>query len=505
MKKAISAILTLMLLVSLAVPVLAADPDFVIENGVLQSYKGAGGDIVIPAGVTEIASYAFSGNAKITGVTIPEGVTKFGDYCFEGCQNLVRVTIPKGMTDLGYMAFYNTPWLAGLGEFPVVNGTLIGYNGAGGAVAIPQGIKAIGGGVLSYNDAITSVVIPEGVTSIGYGAFAGCVNLTNVSVPNSVTEISTRTFADTPWVKTLGEFAILGGVLLKYNGSERIVTVPSGVKAIDAPAFQDTNVTTVTIPEGVTEIRGNLALCGAFVRSRLVAIALPRSLTHIGMFAFGDYAVPNSMDVYYAGTQAEWEQLRAQVESKDSFSNRKLFLGSVHYSSAMPAPETVGGFSDVYRTDYFAAAVLWAVSHAPQITNGVGGGQFGANATVDRAQAVTFLWRAAGCPAPKNTASSFSDVTDPGAWYYSAVLWASEQGITNGVGSGIFGLDGTLAYEQMLTFMTRAAGEDASGADWSAKALAWAAANGLTEDLSFSAAGDCPRCDVVYCLWKQMS
>ena len=170
-----------------------------------------------------------------------------------------------------------------------------------------------------------------------------------------------------------------------------------------------------------------------------------------------------------------------------------------------PEKATVGGFSDVYEDDYYADAVLWAVNHDPQITNGVGGSKFGAAGTVTRAQAVTFLWRAAGCPEPQSTTSPFSDVTDTSAWYYKAVLWAAEKNITNGVGDGKFGLDGTLAYDQMLTFMARAAGADASGADWSDKALAWAAGNGLTEGLNVTAKGDCPRCDVVYCLWKQMA
>jgi hypothetical protein len=233
-------------------------------------------------------------------------------------------------------------------------------------------------------------------------------------------------------------------------------------------------------------------------------------LTDIGPFAFGEH-LPSDKEVYYAGTEAEWNQLREHVESKDDFSNQSLFSATIHYNSAMPVPETVGGFSDVYKTDYFADAVVWAAEKG--ITNGVSGGKFGLDNTVNRAQAVTFLWRAAGCPEPQNMSSSFSDVTDTSAWYYKAVLWAAEQGITTGVSDGKFGLDGTLAYDQMLTFMARAAGADASGADWSNKAMTWANKNGLTEDFpinpftgpAITAKGDCPRCDVVYFLWKQMA
>ena len=67
-----------------------------------------------------------------------------------------------------------------------------------------------------------------------------------------------------------------------------------------------------------------------------------------------------------------------------------------------------------------------------------------------RAEAVTFLWRAAGSPVPGTSRSPFADVTDTGAYYYRAVLWASDQGITGGVGNGQFGLSATLTYDQIL-------------------------------------------------------
>ncbi len=164
---------------------------------------------------------------------------------------------------------------------------------------------------------------------------------------------------------------------------------------------------------------------------------------------------------------------------------------------------TVAGFTDVYVSDYYADAVAWAKDR--EITGGTTPTTFSPSATVTRAQAVTFLWRAAGEPEPASTASPFTDVTDSGQYYYKAVLWAAEQGIVGGVGNGQFSLDGNLSYEQILAMLCRAAGADASGADWSAKALSWAETNGLTDGLAFSAGGSCPRSDVVYCLWKQMA
>ena len=181
-----------------------------------------------------------------------------------------------------------------------------------------------------------------------------------------------------------------------------------------------------------------------------------------------------------------------------------LLLTLVLAAGALPvtAAAVDTGFTDVPDGTYYAEAVAWAVEEG--VTRGTGNGAFSPKSTVTRAEAVTFLWRAAGSPAPTATASGFSDVTDKSAYYYRAVLWAVEQEITNGTGGGHFNLNGTLAYDQIFTFLCRFAGEEARGDDWSAAAVAWARSSGLTSGLSFTAKANCPRSDVVYCLWKQL-
>lgn len=169
---------------------------------------------------------------------------------------------------------------------------------------------------------------------------------------------------------------------------------------------------------------------------------------------------------------------------------------------AKPSP-TVAGFSDVHESDYFAEAVAWAKDSG--ITGGTTATTFSPASTVTRAQAVTFLWRAAGSPQPSTTVSPFSDVTDPSAYYYNAVLWAAEQGITTGVTATTFGTGSAVAYDQMLAFLARAAGADTGSGSWSDAAISWAADNGLTDGLDFTAKGSCPRADVVFCLWKQLA
>lgn len=157
----------------------------------------------------------------------------------------------------------------------------------------------------------------------------------------------------------------------------------------------------------------------------------------------------------------------------------------------------------MFTADYYADAVKWAKDYG--VTNGTSDTTFSPDSTVTRAQAVTFLWRAAGSPEPSSKTSPFTDVTNPSAYYYKPVLWAAEQGITVGVSANTFGLNGTLAYDQMLTFLCRAAGVNAGGSDWSNMALNWAKQNGLTDGLIVTAKANCPRSDVVYCLWKQLA
>lgn len=167
------------------------------------------------------------------------------------------------------------------------------------------------------------------------------------------------------------------------------------------------------------------------------------------------------------------------------------------------APVTVAGFTDVMADDYFAGAVSWAVDNG--VTSGTSKTTFSPYASVTRAQAVTFMWRAAGCPEPAGKTSPFTDVTDASAYYYKPILWAAEKGITSGVSKTLFGVNSPVAYDQMFAFLARFAGTDTGGSgDWSANAISWANSAGLTDGLSFNAKAACPRCDVVYALWKQL-
>ena len=79
--------------------------DFVIENGILKKYKGSGGNVVVPEGVTRIGDRAFSGCENLQSITLPEGVTSIGDWAFYNCKSLQSITLPEGVTSIGNGAF----------------------------------------------------------------------------------------------------------------------------------------------------------------------------------------------------------------------------------------------------------------------------------------------------------------------------------------------------------------------------------------------------------------
>ena len=138
--------------------------------------------------------------------------------------------------------------------------------------------------------------------------------------------------------------------------------------------------------------------------------------------------------------------------------------GSGKYTFTMPASKVeinatfvkeieTSPFSDVSTSAYYYEAVKWAQEKG--ITGGIGNGLFGPNQPCTRAQIVTFLWRAAGSPEPKGTAAGMTDVVS-GSYYEKAVAWAIENGVTTGTTATTFSPDATCTRAQAVTFLARA-------------------------------------------------
>ena len=167
-------------------------------------------------------------------------------------------------------------------------------------------------------------------------------------------------------------------------------------------------------------------------------------------------------------------------------------------------------FYDVPNDAYYYEAVKWAAENG--ITGGVGNSLFAPNQPCTRAQIVTFLWRAAGSPEPKNM-SNFSDVPAD-SYYAKAVAWAVENGITTGTGDGKFSPDATCTRAQSVTFLFRASKASANGAPafsdvvataYYAEAVKWATDNGITNGIGdnlFGSDNDCTRAQIVTFLYR---
>ena len=184
--------------------------------------------------------------------------------------------------------------------------------------------------------------------------------------------------------------------------------------------------------------------------------------------------------------------------------------GRVEVKATFTEEVKISPFRDVPTDAYYYEAVKWAQKKG--ITGGIGDGLFGPNQPCTRAQIVTFLWRAAGSPEPK-AMSSFADVSTD-AYYAKAVAWAVENGITTGTGDGKFSPDATCTRAQSVTFLFRAIGKlvdskaefsDVLTDSYYANAVAWAVENGVTNGIGdglFGPDNSCTRAQIVTFLFR---
>ncbi len=245
------------------------EEDFNIEGSTVTGYKGAGGYVAIPDGITAIGDNAFFNQTNITGVLFPASLRTIGSSAFNGCSNLESVVIPGGVTTVGASAFANCTGLSG-----------VSLSASAGTVSQGQ----------FYNcSSLTSIEVPEGVTSIASGAFGGCANLSSVSLPSSLVNLDMGAFSGDVSLTSIsaagGSYSSHDGCVYSADGRQLLlcpqgktgiafspqtsqiasgafnscgyllsVTVPSSVTAIAADAFSGSAIKTVTIPASVTSI-----------------------------------------------------------------------------------------------------------------------------------------------------------------------------------------------------------------------------------------------------------
>ena len=290
-----------------------------------------------------------------------------------------------------------------------------------------------------------------------------------------------------------------GGMVWSFNGLD----VPKGGVSLDLGVKTGTK----TIPAKVinaltgetTTIQLQLNHNGPFGMSLKLSVDLGKK--HDGLYANLYFYNPKSGELEFqsagliSGGKASWV-----------FDHASDYAIVIDKESHEPMT-----FTDVPDTAYYAEAVNWAVTK--KITGGIGNDLFAPNAPCTRAQIVTFLWRAAGSPGPK-TMSGFSDVPAD-SYYAKAVAWAVENGITGGTGDGKFSPDATCTRAQAVTFLYRASGAPAVSGNaafsdvatnaYYAAAVKWAEKNGITGGIGgglFGSDNNCTRAQIVTFLYR---
>ena len=485
-----------------------------------------------PAALKNIYGSTFS-MSGLTEFVVPEGVISIGARAFDGCTDLHTLVLPDSVATLGEYAFSFTPNLTEL--------------------RIPTAVTAIPSGCFSRSG-LTEVVIPEGVTSIGRYAFHDSANLERVVLPESLTEVASEVFwncsslKEINWpsgVDTIGLSMFSGTALEEF-------TVPATVKTIQDYAFMNcSNLKKLVFESKDTQIVGGqvfdnddlLTIHCWYGSSAMDAaefqlipyvlfdapadlprypvlttiqgdgeiIATPAESTGFEWITVdivpGEDSVLYGLELYYYA----YEELELRIEEVDEDTFR-LLMPKCPVEIVAAFQNTITGFIDIKSTDFYYEPVIWAFENG--ITTGISDIEFGPNGQCQRGQIVTFLWRAAGCPVVE-AENPFTDVKETD-FYYDAVLWAVENGITTGTSADTFSPYKACTRAEVVTFLWRAHGSlvvetteqffaDVDSDDFFYHAVQWAYAAGITtgiDNANFGPYAICNRAQVVTFLYR---
>lgn len=380
---------------------------------------------------------------------------------------------------------------------------------------------------VSNNGTVTAKALGTATITATVGSYTATCEVT-VAVPVTGVSLDKETMSLTAGstgtlVATITPANATNQNLTWTSDNEEVATVSDGV--VSAVAAGTANIT-VTTDDG-----GKTATCVVTVTRRSSSssrpsypITTPDKTENGSVTVTPKSAKRGSIVTITVTPDAGYVLDKLTVTDKDGKELSLTKKSDTEYTFVMPAgkveitpsfvkqaEEPSRVFVDVKTGDYFYDAVQWAVGKG--ITNGTSAETFSPEAPCTRAQIVTFLWRAAGSPVV-NYAMDLSDVAGD-AYYAEAVRWALSEGITTGTSADQFSPDATCTREQAVTFLYRAAGspavsgesafEDVGADAYYARAVAWAAQNGVTNGISqalFGTGSDCTRAQIVTFLYR---
>ena len=460
----------------------------------------------LPSNLRELGQYAFNECESLTKAVVPSGVTEIPEMAFTGCLSLEQIVLPDGITSIGDYAFdltkddgsgnyvNNDPKLASVNIPSTV--TSLGVNFLGGIkangetklisqVADPSifnesalaGISGDNKPTLiypeEYKDAYEDENSPVGDLIPSDGSGSELKYSLSIPATASVYTGNTTTLAVTSTIPTGATLEVTssnGAATASLSGDNRTITV-TGVSDGTATitVTMKLNGTTLTSKScTVTVTTYNPPSGGGGGSSDpTYSISLPGKVTG-GEVSIQKRYAEKGETVTITVTPDDGYELDELIVTDSKGNELDLTdKGNGKFTFKMPAGrveievsfqeiviEPGNPFVDVSTSDYYYDAVLWAVENG--VTNGTSATTFGPNMAVSRAQMVTFLRRAHGSPKATGT-NPFTDVSTSD-YYYDAVLWAVANGVTNGTSATTFSPDTAVTRSQAVTFQWRAAG-----------------------------------------------
>lgn len=489
-----------------------------IGSNLIEAKHALSGDYEIADGTSLIACYAFDSCTLLERVTIPASVKYIGEGAFNGdeslrivtvesstaspaartvhrsseaatlsigygafmhCSALSDIQLPDNVEKIGADAFFNTAYYNDSdnwdnGILYLDNYLLCVSESAQGELTVKDGTKLIADNAFTAS-AVTSITVPESVERIGSSAFENCPELSEISYNGTKAQwkgISSDT----------------------YDGVLQTQQLKSGSITEDGITY--------SAADGTLTVSGS-GDCSAIWQDTFDIGVITKAVIGIEIDSVGQNAFSGCTaleDVYYDATARQWSNISIEA------GNESLLCAALHCTD-----RTIEPFPDVPVHEYYFYPVQWAL--ASGMTNGSDNGNFDPEGVCTRGQIVTLLWRAAGEP-KVDAEISFTDVpTDK--YYYEAVKWAVANGITEGIGNGLFDPESACTRAHVVTFIWRAAGKptpvknitfpDVKQGQFYYTPVQWAAENNITNGSDgglFDHNGTCTRNQVMTFMYR---